>query len=791
MSSSRITGSLVLLVLVLSSISLTPTSTRAQTSPKKILFYGPTAGGLAASTPNIEITVWDEATWSSQTTAAFAAFDAIVFGDQPECFDDPSRWSTAVANKDVWSAAVTGNIIINGTDPDYHDKTLFVHQSVQFAMDGIAPGPGLYVSLSCAYHQSTREAVQVELLAGLGNFVVRSVGHDFCPSSAHKVATHPALDEIDDAYLSGWGCSTHEGFDSWPASFAPLAIITDAEVANYTASDGRKGLVYILASGAKPLGISLDPVKGSSPVGTTHTVTATLTDPTKDNPPPVPNKLIGFRVLNGPNKGTSGTCTPDSCTTDATGQVTWTYVGDGGEGDDSIQAFVDQNANATPDPGEPQTTSIWNWSASIADVDEDGLLDTWETDGVWFDSGAGPQFIDLPAMGSSLNKRDIFVQADWMTGHKPSAAALRKVYDAFVAAPVSDGKRSVELHIDAGPDSIMRYASGTQTELKWGRFSRAGERPVVNPLGSGTRNSYNWRAFDVNYKNLHFAPTGRMPVFHYALFADTIGVDGGPSGVARNTPSSDFIVSLGDTLLVLSAFGFDKDTIQAGTFMHELGHNLGLKHGGGDSVNYKPNYLSVMNYGFQMVGLTKLNGSGKEVSGALDYSREKLDTLDENALNERIGVTGGESGYGTMHDCPLSSAYGFLYYNPIMNGLLGLKYPEYPANGPINWNCSLLPLPLGIDSATVSFNINGDQDTNGVPIKERLEGFDDWSNLNFRGGSIGYGGPGNGGIPADPPMETLADELTAEEATLAPPTELVRSPFYAVYFPLVWETPNE
>ncbi len=38
--------------------------------------------------------------------------------------------------------------------------------------------------------------------------------------------------------------------------------------------------------------------------------------------------------------------------------------------------------------------------------------------------------------------------------------------------------------------------------------------------------------------------------------------------------------------------------------MHELGHNLGLQHGGADDWNNKPNYLSVMNYLFQQDGLT-------------------------------------------------------------------------------------------------------------------------------------------------------------------------------------------
>jgi hypothetical protein len=45
---------------------------------------------------------------------------------------------------------------------------------------------------------------------------------------------------------------------------------------------------------------------------------------------------------------------------------------------------------------------------------------------------------------------------------------------------------------------------------------------------------------------------------------------------------------------------------QAGTNMHELGHNLGLKHGGDSSTTaseYKPNYYSTMNYLYQLYGL--------------------------------------------------------------------------------------------------------------------------------------------------------------------------------------------
>jgi hypothetical protein len=108
--------------------------------------------------------------------------------------------------------------------------------------------------LSCAYHYGSHIGPEpVELLAGFGNFVVRAVGPDSCPSDAHKVADHPALAGLDDTYLSGWGCSTHEFFDSWPGSFQPLAIIQDATPIGtpdpYVADDGSEGYVYIVARG--------------------------------------------------------------------------------------------------------------------------------------------------------------------------------------------------------------------------------------------------------------------------------------------------------------------------------------------------------------------------------------------------------------------------------------------------------------------------------------------------------------------------------------------------------------
>src|SRR5262249_34842068 len=85
---------------------------------------------------------------------------------------------------------------------------------------------------------------------------------------------------------------------------------------------------------------------------------------------------------------------------------------------------------------------------------------------------------------------------------------------------------------------------------------------------------------------------------------------------------NDFIVSLGhfynDQGATPTIFSL------GGTFMHELGHNLGLHHGGGTSAPgtpciapdcengplYKPNYLSVMNYQYQLSGILEGDAIG-------------------------------------------------------------------------------------------------------------------------------------------------------------------------------------
>lgn len=370
------------------------------------------------------------------------------------------------------------------------------------------------------------------------------------------------------------------------------------------------------------------------------------------------------------------------------------------------------------------------------DADGDGLCDDWETNGLTVYVAGVPVFVNLPAMGANPNHKDIFVQADYMTSqalcipifgclfghtHQPSLAAVALVTQAFANAPVNnpDGTTGITLHVDCGPSCVMNPIMGTT----WGAMSQANALAHQDSLGALVGNNYDWTTGFDPIKRVNFS-TARQQVFHYLVFAHNLSGLDGTSGISRGITASDFIVSLGSWDSGHGGSGSPGAGVgttmqQAGTLMHELGHNLSLQHGGTDGINNKPNFLSVMNYLFQMPGLI-INGA----QGTLDYSRFLLPSLNENSLNEMVGLNGGAAiaRYGTMYFCQGAGASTF-----VAN-----------ANGSMDWNCN------GAIEANVATDINNDG------MRSVLTTYNDWPNLAFNGGSIG-----GLGISVTPPPQTL------------------------------------
>lgn len=397
-----------------------------------------------------------------------------------------------------------------------------------------------------------------------------------------------------------------------------------------------------------------------------------------------------------------------------------------------------------------------DWTFDNSSTTNDGIPDDWKKNGVTVDpgDGSGPQFIDLPSMGATVNMPDLFVQLDFMAdgthSHALTAAAIQTVVTAFRNAPYRsrNGAVGINLHVDAGPNSIMNFA----TNQTWGALSRSRQLAEVTNLGTGTFDSannlltYNWTAFDA-IKNLPpsplskggFVSTGRLAIFRYAISAHQI-TTASNSGIARGIPGSDFIVSLAKIGIPATVFQ------EAGTFMHELGHTLGLGHGGGDAVNNKPNYISVMNYLFQFGGLTRAG-----VANVFDYSNAALRILDETSLDEPFGLGTAASGVATKHWVPASglSPAGFI---SVADGSL-----------PIDWNGD------GVTTGrSVAFDVNGDLATvppPATPPPTTLTPYDDWLNLKLKGGSIGFG------ANVVQPIETTMMEMTPEDMKRILPTD--------------------
>jgi hypothetical protein len=216
------------------------------------------------------------------------------------------------------------------------------------------------------------------------------------------------------------------------------------------------------------------------------------------------------------------------------------------------------------------------------------------------------------------------------------------------------------------------------------------------------------------------------------------------------------------SVITLGSWGPDGQTWQskAGTFMHELGHSLGLTHGGlyfkklannsNDftptvEANCKPNDQSVMNYMFQVDLLGKLTGldqAGNPVfASVVDYSGQNLTTLNE-ASATTAGVLSGTLYPTTTHYIPWTGV-----------------------GTPATQHCDGTPRPANVQMSRVtdltgllSWSKNQDINFDGN-TSESLSGHNDWvgtamapgvdlrqigatGSLSAAGGLIGLGGGG-------------------------------------------------
>lgn len=350
------------------------------------------------------------------------------------------------------------------------------------------------------------------------------------------------------------------------------------------------------------------------------------------------------------------------------------------------------------------STSAFSRTLKMLDSDGDGLLDIWEEKGGGIDWNCdGKIDLDLWSMGANPLHKDIFVEVDRMQGFLTHPEALKEVEQAFHRVPNKyvnnpDGNDGINLHVQFDSTETP-IPSEVFPDPPWTRFAQ------IKAANFGTSKERS----DTN-SNKYNILKAKVLVYRYCIFANRFAGNGnsGSSNEILGQAGIDFTVTLGSFNTV---GGTEKQ--QAATFMHELGHTLGLRHGGSDEINYKPNYYSIMNYLFQFDVEPLTPGTW-----TLDYSPAALATLDETHLNEHLGFNAQPGDYDVVR---------IPYARPNGSVATTLLEPNTSIDFDGNGDSS------GFSTSSWALN-NVDKNDPQAPSLT-LAGYADWPNLkyNFRG----------------------------------------------------------
>ncbi|MBJ7472394.1 MAG: hypothetical protein JHD16_13895 [Solirubrobacteraceae bacterium] len=360
------------------------------------------------------------------------------------------------------------------------------------------------------------------------------------------------------------------------------------------------------------------------------------------------------------------------------------------------------------------------------DTDGDGLCDDWERSGIDIDeNGTVDLPLHTPTYGANPSHKDLYLEIDAMKDsglvtYAPQRGAIDAVVDAFARAPVSnpDNRLGITLHVNPGrptvddavdennamkgygrdSGSLLRIRDGSPIEACDGNFGTAADRAEPDCAARlGARNA----------------------AFRYALFAFRYAEHPGSSGLAPAIGGSTLTVTLAQwsSAGVLAMGGGVSECltpdgcrrrVDAATLMHEFGHLVGLRHGGNEDLNYKPNYLSIMNYLYQFQDAVH--------GRPLDYARYELPSLSEEALVDAEGVLAG------VDAASRAEIAGWWPQVAWHSSQVGCTQLVAATDGPVDWDTDP-------ETGAASAVIRPDAGCGGAPA--RLTAPQDWPNLQY------------------------------------------------------------
>jgi|GEM_PF-5588150 hypothetical protein len=269
----------------------------------------------------------------------------------------------------------------------------------------------------------------------------------------------------------------------------------------------------------------------------------------------------------------------------------------------SLRLYPEGSADSDSDGLMDEEEEAVGLDPQNGDTDKDGIPDGYEVNGY--------KWVDYQDLGCDPKMRDLLVEVDYHHYEEDgvtksamfSEALITKAKQFFAALPIDtplpSGAKTTGIaihfvHDTPLPKSHQCYHSAS---------SVSGDKSDANPLFKET--------------------------FHKA----TICIGAG-SGYRGHSPIS------GRSLKFFSP-NTDQDPennwqekaqfLRLAVFTHELGHSLGLTHGGNQNLNFKPNYTGLMNYAYD----STYNGKPQTLEGTeVHFSDGTFPSLDEAALIE-------------------------------------------------------------------------------------------------------------------------------------------------------------
>ena len=355
----------------------------------------------------------------------------------------------------------------------------------------------------------------------------------------------------------------------------------------------------------------------------------------------------------------------------------------------------------------PTFGSVNDTLGCTVDADEDNIPDCAEVAGSTY---AG---INMYELGARQNRKDLFIEVDIVDSTMDNTLVLNEgVYirqEALQRVKNIFEQNNIYIYFDVG--DIFHNSPGIDAntfDLGGGGVIEFKDKIGFNLAYPSmfVGNSF----YDLKLGNMHIS---RYGLFRYLIMADVlqIGTDFNDVGLSE-VLGDDMIVALGYKALNSTTLQNEivLINIQAAVIMHQIGHILGLRHGGDVNEDYKVNYLSIMNNLYLQYGLPDPNSVGDR------YYQSEFNSDDScypASLSNSITTT---------------SAFSINFSNGTSGAINENNISEYNGVGRANY----VTIDFNCDGDTVDSGITRNLNSKYDSILTEHSDYNDWDNLNLK-----------------------------------------------------------